>query len=508
MLNFIDNFLNRITMYRLALYYLLFLLLAAVGLSIFKILPFSPLGLLFSGLTLVIVSAAVNKAIAYFLKVPANVESVYITALILTLIISPPKAIAIFATLPFLLWAGIWANASKYIVNIKHKHIFNPAAFAVALTAISLNQSASWWIGTPAMLPFVLVGGFLLVKKVQRFDAVIAFIIIAVTAVVVFSPSHGNLMGTFRQALLYSPLFFFAAVMLTEPLTMPPTQDGRMAYGVLVGWLFAPQTHIGTFYFTPELALLAGNIFSYVISPKGRYVLTLKEIKKAGSEVYDFIFQNDRLFNFRPGQYMEWTLAHARTDSRGNRRYFTLASSPTERNTLLGVKFYANPSSYKNHLKNMRLGDTIIASQLAGDFTLPKDPGKKLVFVAGGIGVTPFRSMLKYLLDNNEQRDIALLYSNRTIDEVVYTDVLDQAQDKFGIKTVYTLTDQKQIPAQWQGYRGHFNADIIAKEIPDFRERAFYISGSGVFVRAFKDVLLGMGISRNKIVTDFFPGLA
>ena len=65
--------------------------------------------------------------------------------------------------------------ASKYLFTIRKKHIFNPAAFAVALTALTINQSASWWVGTPLMLPAVLLGGLLIIRKVRRFDAAIAF---------------------------------------------------------------------------------------------------------------------------------------------------------------------------------------------------------------------------------------------------------------------------------------------------------------------------------------------
>ncbi len=136
-----------------------------------------------------------------------------------------------------------------------------------------------------------------------------------------------------------------------------------------------------------------------------------------------------------------------------------------------------------------------------------EDPAEKLAFISGGIGVTPFRSMIKYLIDRGERRSIVLLYSNRTAPEIVYGDIFKQAQS-LGVKTVYTLTDAKQIPADWQGERGFVNADMITRNIPDFLQRTFYISGSHTMVTEFQKLLSGMGVPRNRVKTDFFPGLA
>ncbi|TGV95790.1 FAD-dependent oxidoreductase, partial [Mesorhizobium sp. M2E.F.Ca.ET.154.01.1.1] len=116
-----------------------------------------------------------------------------------------------------------------------------------------------------------------------------------------------------------------------------------------------------------------------------------------------------RKLAFQAGQYLEWTLGLDRSDNRGNRRYFTVASSPTEQSVRLGVKFYPKSSAFKQALGTMRPGGTIHAAQLAGDFTLPSDPKIKIAFLAGGIGITPFRSMLQYLIDRNESRPIVVL---------------------------------------------------------------------------------------------------
>src|SRR5258707_9859076 len=123
------------------------------------------------------------------------------------------------------------------------------------------------------------------------------------------------------------------------------------------------------------------------------------------------------------------------------------------------------------------------APQLGGDFTLPADPNKRLVFIAGGIGITPFRSMIKYLLDKRQKRPITVFYANRTVNEIVYKDVLDQAQKYLGIKTIYTLTDTSQIPAEWTGQVGYITGKMLRKQVPYFRYCIYYQSDPNYMVK-------------------------
>ncbi len=432
-------------------------------------------------------------------------SSTYITALILALIVSPIRG---YGDLWFLFWASVLAIASKYIINIRGKHIFNPAAFAVALTYLTINQAASWWVGNPVLLPFVLVGGLLIARKLRRFQLVFSFM-----AAVLFVTFLGALFGgqalgpAFMAIFLYTPFFFFAFVMLTEPLTTPPTNGLRNLYGALVGVLFAPAFHLGSFYTTPELALLIGNVFSYLVSPKNRLVLQLKAKHQLAPNAYEFIFAPNRRLAFAPGQYMEWTLGHEEPDSRGNRRYFTLASAPTETNLRLGVRFNDPSSSYKQALLEMGKNDEILAGQLAGDFTLPRDPEQPLVFIAGGIGITPFRSMIKYLLDNHQPRPVTLFYGNRTVRDIVYKNVFDQAERELGIRTIYMVEDKAGMPPGWVGLVGLVSPEVIKKYTPNYRTAIYFISGPTVMVDAVKAMLQKMGISSGQIKTDFFAGL-
>jgi ferredoxin-NADP reductase len=399
------------------------------------------------------------------------------------------------------------AISSKYILSIKKKHIFNPVAIAVLLTDVGIGASASWWVGNAYLMPLVILGGLLVIRKTQREDLLFSFFVAAIATISFFSLTGGSdFFTTLNNIFLHSSLFFFGFVMLTEPQTTPPTKRLHILYGTLVGFLFAPQVHISTLYSTPELALIFGNIFSYIVSPKQKLLLHLTEKIQIAPDIIDFVFALDKPLAFVPGQYMEWTLGHPHTDSRGSRRYLTLASSPTENTLRIGVKFYPNGSSFKRSLATMPKESPIVAAQLSGEFVLPKDKTRKLVLVAGGIGVTPYRSIIKYLIDMKEKRDIIVLFANKTAADIVYKDLFDQAEHELGIRTIYTLTDKNQIPSDWKGRVGRIDATMIENDISDWKERYFYLSGPHAMVTGYEEVLKGMGLSESNIKKDFFPG--
>lgn len=492
----IDDFLNNITMYRLVLYFLI--LLGGVGLvySLFNVLPYDPLTFVFSFAFILFVSWVANWIFAKVYEAPRNVESVWISGLILGLIVTPPKTLH---EVIFVGWIATLTMASKYIFAIGKKHIFNPVALAAVLTAIFIKGSASWWVGTPAMLPIVAIGGFLVIRKIRRWDMAFSFLGFAFFTTLIGGLLAGtNLITLFQRSVLDLPTIFFVSIMLTEPLTTPPTRGLRIAYGGLVGFLFSPYFHLGSFYTTPEIALVLGNIFSYLVSPKYKLMLTLRKRIQLTQDTFDFVFSSDKPVKFTPGQYMEFTFDHPSPDDRGNRRYLSLASSPTEQEIRLGIKFGNPPSSYKRGLLSLNPNQKIVASQLIGDFTLPKDSAKKLALIAGGIGITPYRSMLKYMIDTNQRRDIVVIYTASGQDEFVYQDVLNEAQSKLGIKVDYVDTKTQ----------GHMDMNKMMTVVPDFLSRTFYVSGSHRVVSAFEDILRSLNVPSSQVITDYFPGFA
>ena len=170
----------------------------------------------------------------------------------------------------------------------------------------------------------------------------------------------------------------------------------------------------------------------------------------------------------------------------------------------IGVKFYPEPSSFKEKLLSLRAGDRVVAAQLSGDFTLPKDTGRKLAFIAGGIGVTPFRSQVRYLIDHKEKRSITLLYANKTPDDLAYKALFDEAGREIGMRTSYVFTDSS--PDRLSP--GKLDGQTIAREIPDYRERLFYVSGPQGMVSGVQKTLRSMGVPGRNIKTDYFPGFA
>jgi glycine betaine catabolism B len=290
---------------------------------------------------------------------------------------------------------------------------------------------------------------------------------------------------------------------------LPPTKRLQILYGVLAGVLVVPQLHISTFYLTPELALVAVNACAIPVRSREKRRLVLDRAFAIGPGLVDFVYRLSPPLAYQPGQYMEWTLDHQHADNRGKRRYFTLASSPTESLLRIGVKFEHAGSSFKRELEAHATGDVpILAALVSGDFTLPHDPHRKLAFIAGGIGITPFRSMVKYLTDRREQRDVVLPYANRRFEDIIYHDVFQAAEWAFRFRPVYVLSDPSSAPSNWNGEIGRIDAAMIARQIPDYAERLFYVSGSPNLVQAVRAALHDLDVKPDQIRTDYFSGLA
>jgi glycine betaine catabolism B len=505
MITFVDRFLNHTTMYRLVLYYVVALLLAAFGLGFFGLVPHDPANLALSVLVITAVCWVVNQVFAFVLRVPANTESIYITAFILALIM-PPVAASDGVGLSGLALAAGAAIASKFLLAVYRKHMFNPVAVGVVASYFLLDQPATWWVGgNLELMPIVVIGGLLILRKVQRFEMFSVYVL-ANLVVSALTNTPDMYSEAFSQTFLYSPLLFAGFAMLTEPLTAPASLWPSLAFGAIVGAISTPNIHIGEFYFTPEMAFILGNLWAWIVSPKFRLKLTLDRIEKQAAGCFDYVFKPSRPFSFSAGQYLDWTMKVRSPDNRGNRRSFTIASAPSENELRLGVKFYANPSAFKNSLLAMKPGDSVFASQLAGEFTLPKNPDEKLAFIAGGIGVTPFRSMVQHMVDQRDSRSAVLLYGNNTASEIAYADIFNRAEREIGLRTVYAVANDAVPSANM--HVGFIDAALIKREMPDYNERLFYISGPRAMVVKFQNTLSELGVAKTRIKTDFFPGFA
>ena len=256
---------RRVLTYRLALYYLAAIVLAAFGLSLMGIVHQSPVNLAFSTVVALVTCLVVNWAFARAFGAGSNWESVSISALIITLILTP-VAPSDFSGSGFLVLVSAWAMASKYIVAVGKRHLFNPAAFGAALMGITLHHPVSWWVGDNAiLLPVIILGGALMLTRLRYIEMVAAFAVVVLGITI----AYGNLslagMGrSFSMMGIHSMFCFFGLVMLTEPRTVPVGRWRQIVNGALVGFLFSPFTHIGSYYFTPEVAILCGNLFTFL----------------------------------------------------------------------------------------------------------------------------------------------------------------------------------------------------------------------------------------------------
>lgn len=487
-LDFVDGLLDPLTSYRLVLYFLYTLAGWAVLVAAFSHqIPFSWYDITLSILFLMAVCRGVNYLLSYSLDVPRNSESDFITALILSLIMSPAHSGHDFLILGL---AGAFAMSVKYIIVIGRRHIFNPAATGAYLSGLIFHHYASWWVGTTILTPLVFIGGLLIMRKMKRYILVSFFMVVylAIVAFDVATKQSVNLIWhNIWIVLTASPLLFFAYIMLIEPSTSPDKISKYTPYAGLVAILYG----VTRLHVSPEAALLWGNVFAFAVAPYKRFKLKLETKRKEAEGIYSFFFDGRDQMKFTAGQYLEWTIPSSQSDGRGNRRYFTISSSPTEKALAFTVKIPSPASSFKNHLVDMKQNDILLASHLAGSFILPKNPSQKLAFLAGGVGITPFRSIIKDMIDSNKSRDAVLFYSANNPDEFAFKDLFAQAKH-VGVKTAYST--------------GKLDGNLINQSIPDLSERLFYVSGPYGFVKVARQALIRLGLPRRNIVSDYFPG--
>lgn len=496
-MHFLDSFLNKITMYRLILYVLAGLYALATLLSLFGILSYSVIDFLTTGAFLLALCFFSNILFGKIFKITPNAESSVITAFILILIIGP---LTLVPNLLFLGAAGIIAMGSKYLLVYKKQHIFNPAAFAVVATAIIMGKGASWWAGDPILLPFITVGGLLIARKTNRFHMIFSFLASSSFFLLLFQMlSPEDIPGY----ILNTATLFFAFIMLTEPITSPGDRWMRTYFGIFAGLAMVIIQKIGIFY-SMELSLVFANLVFRIIHFSNKYHLVLKEKRQLSKGIWEFIFAPQQKIKFTAGQYLEWGLPHAPTDSRGHRRYFTIASSPTEDDVSFIVRIPEKMSTYKKSLLAMSPGDTLFATNLEGEFTLKKDPNTSYAFIARGVGITPFQSIIKYMMDSNIKFPVILFYIVHSGEEKVFDELFKKTKEKIGLEVVYIIDDAA--PKNWHGEIGNLTPEIVKRYLKDYTSRTFYISGPEPMVHEYKGMLAKMGVPRKNIKTDYFPG--
>lgn len=501
MLHQLDELLNRTTMYRLILYVLCIIWTVAVILSVTSIIAYESLTIFLMTGWILLMCVVCNRLFAQLFSVSPNIESVYITGLILSLIVGPVSLEKNW--LPLLITV-VLAISSKYLLAPHKRHIFNPAGFGVLAAVFLFGEPASWWVGMIQLVPVLAIGGLLVLYKARRLTLALTFLGVYIASLVVTSGFGPAASSQIMTLLLYSPIIFFATIMLPEPVTSPVGRRDQMIYGVMVGVILVfLQKFVSGVPYSLEAALIGGNVVSYMLSPHFRTVLRFQKKVTLDHDIYGFYFERATELTYTPGQYLEWTLPHPNPDSRGIRRYFTIASAPIEPYVLLAVKMSNPASTFKHALSTMNTGDKIVISNPEGDFVLPKEKDGPVVCIAGGIGITPFRSMIADMLERGDRRKITVLYGAKTADDLVFTQLFDKAKKELGIKVIYTVSTPSK---DWKGRVGRVDEQLIKEKVKEYKTARFFISGPQGMIDGFKQTLTSLGIPRHHIKTDFFPG--
>lgn len=496
-----QRFVDNIGMYRLVSGSLATLAGLSVVFGFIGWLPYSGQSQLLALVLAVAVALFLNIVTAKASGIPANHESAIITALILFFLVIPGETV--MANWPLVAAVAI-GIMSKFTLVYKKQHFLNPAAFGAAALSVPGLYVFSWWVGNPTLfIPLVVLGG-LVVLKVRKWTPVLCFLSVGLLTFLIEAVRYGDSVETILQTYFMSwPVLFLGFYMLTEPFTMPPTKSAQAAYGVLVGFLVNTALFAPLFSMTPELALLIGNVAVAPLRLRQKLHLTLIEKKEIAKNTFEFVFKKPKGFTFIAGQYIEWMLPHSNPDHKGIRRYFTIGSSPTESTVRAAMKIEDTPSSFKQALRSLDMNGIAIGSQLAGDFVLPKNTSKKLGFIAGGIGVTPFRSHIQFMIDADKTFDSILFYGNNSTGEIAYESLFAKAAATFSFAVVHVIS-REAVEAPYE--RGYINAEIIKRRSPDYCERIWYISGPPGMVRACKRELRSLRVPLKHIKTDFFSG--
>jgi ferredoxin-NADP reductase len=482
-----DDFLNGVTMYKQILFGLAGLLLLALVLAATDVIGISPWALGLSITTLVISSYVANTLFGRLFKAQTNSESWLITALILACIITPTASVSFVG---FAALAAIVAMASKYVLVWRGGHVFNPAAVGAFALSVGGGLTAGWWIATPWLLPYVALLALGVLRKQRQYTLFTIFAVTSLTVMLAVNGSSGMAVNeVVKNTFLSWPLVFLGSIMLTEPLTLPAGKYNQWLVGGAVGALFASQLSVGGLHATPHAALLVGNLLAAVLTPPLGATLQLKSKRQLANDITEVTFKKPRHWRFLAGQYADLTLAHA-ADIRGRRRTFSIASAPAESNLMFTFRTPPDGSSYKRAMRALPEGALVRASNIAGSFVLPPTP-KPLLFIAGGIGITPFRSMVAQLIAQKTTCNVVLLYLASDDQHFVYRDVFERATP-LGVHTEYR-TQRVTLPE-------------LTNIVPDLADREVYISGPESMVRSYKHMALTAGAQRRHIHTDRFTG--
>jgi ferredoxin-NADP reductase len=232
---------------------------------------------------------------------------------------------------------------------------------------------------------------------------------------------------------------------------------------------------------------------------------SVKESREVAKGTLFVVFDlNGEEADFRPGQYFWVELPdRGHEDEKGLRRHISVATSPTDRG-VLGLCTRLRDTAFKKTLAELAVGDEVDVEQPKGDYRLPEDTNREYVFVAGGIGITVFRSMLRYIRDTGEPYRATLVYSNRDRESTPFLDELVELERSLpGFRLVLTMTDDDG----WEGETRYVAADLLRDHLGgDLGHYTYLVAGPPAMVESVVEQLASAGVPEDRVLPDRFSG--
>ena len=229
---------------------------------------------------------------------------------------------------------------------------------------------------------------------------------------------------------------------------------------------------------------------------------TVAEKREVAKETLLVLFAVDGYPDYRPGSYFWVELPdRGHDDEKGLRRHISLVTSPTDAG-VVGLATRLRDTAFKRTLRELQLGDEVQIEEPKGSFLLPEDTTAEYVFVAGGIGITVFRSMLRYIADEQLPYRVTLVYSNRDRESTPFLDELEELERRIeGLRVVLTMTDDEG----WEGETRHLDADVL-RELVGLDGTTFLVAGPPEMAESVADSLRSAGVPEERVLADKFSG--
>ena len=237
---------------------------------------------------------------------------------------------------------------------------------------------------------------------------------------------------------------------------------------------------------------------------------TCKAILKGRDRLCDgttgLYFEKPPGFEFKPGQFANFTLdSSIATDADGNTRALSIASAPHEKDLMVAMRM--RDTGFKRVVSALPIGAPFFLEGPFGDLTLHRDTTRPAVFLAGGIGITPFRSMIRYATEVGSAHKIFLFYSIRRFEEGAFLDELREIEElNHRFKFIPTITHPDGVPHHWRGERGHIAEPMLNRWLPVSQTPVFYIAGPPGMVDGMRQILCDALVSDDDIRAEEFAG--